>query len=123
MAQVRPLFNGSRLAEGIFYDLKLPLPVHHGEIKTDIGELSFGLSREEFGRGRNEPVHLFAPEPRRCAGETGAFLDLNKDDLWAVTENQIDFAALPAPTGRRDDMIAPFVITRDDIFGGKPRMI
>ena len=66
---------------------------------------------------------MFAAKPCGGTGETGAFLDLDKDNLRAVAENQIDFTALPAPSGRRDDMIASLVITRDDVFGGKTRVI
>ena len=117
------MFNGSRLSEGIFYDFDLPLPIDHCEIKADVGEHPFGFVREEFRRYRDEPVHLFAAKPCGCSCETGAFIDLDKDNLRAVTKNQIDFTALPAPPGRRDNMIASLVITRDDVFGGKAIVI
>ena len=48
MAQVSPLFNGSRLSEGIFYDFDLPLPIDHCEIIADVGEHPFGFVCEEF---------------------------------------------------------------------------
>lgn len=117
------MFNGSRLAEGIFYDLDLPLPIDHGEVKADVGQHPFGFVREEFGRCRDEPVHLFAPKPCRCSCKTGTFLDLDKDKQWALPKDQVDLPALPAPTGRGKDMRPPLIVTRDDILGGETCVI
>lgn len=117
------MFNGSRLAKGIFYDLNAALPVHHCEIKADVRELALGLSCQEFGRRGDEPVHLFATKSCGSAGETRAFLDFDEDNLWTVAENQIDFPALPAPPGCGKVMRPRRVVTRDDIFCGKTRVI
>ncbi len=123
MAQDGRLFNGSGLAERIFHDLDLTLPVDQRQIKADVGELALWFTFQKLRACCDQTIHLLAPEPCRCAGETGAFLDLDKDDLRPVTANEVDFATLPAPPHRSNRMRAGLIMARDTVFGGKACVI
>ena len=124
MAQRKREFNG-RLAFGkcILNDAHLTHPIDQSQIEPHIRKLPFGFTGKKFRSSRKDAFHLALPQTGSRTGEIGAFLDLDKDDLSAVAQDQIDFTSPTTPPFGGKLMGPRLIVTCNDIFGGVPRMI
>ena len=109
--------------DGVLDHLDATRTVDTGQIKTHFGQRSGWLVRQKF-RGRGlQAQSLPGSKHRRSFGKAARGLDLDKDHTRAFAQDQVDFAAFPAPAARGHRGARPLVAAGDLVLGGKPRVI
>ena len=98
----RPPERTLELAEGVFDDPELPLPVDQRHVEAHFRQKAHGFARHEFFGRTAQPGHLPRPQPFGRPREGPAFLHFDEDQAIAIPRDQVDFTRFAPPAAARD---------------------
>lgn len=119
MTEAGPGCNPRSEADGVLHNVDAARPVDERHVEAHLGVLARRLAADEFCGGGTKSRHLPGREMFRGGGEGCSALHLDEHDPVAVARDEVDLAAVPAPSPRGDlETAAP--IERLDLFLGNP---
>lgn len=125
MAQEPKRCNGAGvlLHQRVVQHLNLTARIDQRDIKAAFGGLPIGVGGEEFGCGIEYPANLGRADPAEGSIEALAFLHFDKDDVIAMCEDEVYFAALTPEAAREKRVTSGQIVAQDRVFCREPCVI